>query len=127
METARATVPDNTRAGEKTALPIPGKEALVGSSAPKGSYSPGTPLAQKERPRCMAIAERGIRTSGDFAEMMGGMMADLIEGKVTPQVGNAVTNSAGKLLKVVEMEMKYGTSNSEGSKKTLTLVGPGKA
>ena len=56
--------------------------------------------------------------------MMSAMMADLVEGNITPQVGNAVSNSAGKLLKVVEMEMKYGTTNAGGSGKSLQLVGP---
>jgi hypothetical protein len=48
-------------------------------------------------------------------------MSDLIEGKVTPNVGNATCNAGGKLLKVVEMQYKYGTKGP-GQKKTLVLA-----
>jgi|TARA_R100001086_G_scaffold213167_1_gene129116 hypothetical protein len=43
--------------------------------------------------------------------MMSGLMSDLVEGRVTPQVGNAVCNAGGKLLKIVEMNHKYGTTD----------------
>jgi len=59
--------------------------------------------------RCVNIAKRGVRTGSDFANFMSGLMSDLIEGKVPPQVGNAVCNAGGKLLKIVEMRYKYGS------------------
>ena len=55
-------------------------------------------------PRTLAIAERGVNTGRDFAALMSALMSDLIDGSVTPQVGNAICNAGGKLLKVVEME-----------------------
>lgn len=56
--------------------------------------------------------------------MMSALMSDLIEGKVTPQVGNATVNAGGKLLKVVEMQMKYGTRNPDHPRKSLNLIQP---
>ena len=55
---------------------------------------------------------------------MSGLMSDLIEERIKPQVGNAVVNAGGKLLKVVEMQQKYGkpSENGDGSK-TLHLIG----
>jgi len=44
--------------------------------------------------------------------MMSSLMSDVIEGLVTPQVCNATVNAGGKLLKVVEMQYKYGTPKS---------------
>lgn len=82
----------------------------------------GHELLEGERPRCLEIASAGIRTGSDFADMMSGLMSDLVEGKVTPQVGNAVCNAGGKLLKVVEMQHKYGTAKPDGQKKTLELL-----
>ncbi|MDE2104457.1 MAG: hypothetical protein KGL39_44895 [Patescibacteria group bacterium] len=41
-------------------------------------------------------------------------MSDLIAGRVTPQVGNATCNAGGKLLKIVEMQYKYGTRDADG-------------
>lgn len=48
-------------------------------------------------------------------------MSDLIDGRVTPNVGNATCNAGGKLLKVVEMQFKYGTQG-QGQEKTLRLT-----
>jgi len=59
-------------------------------------------------PKCLAIADKGIRTSQDFADYMSAMMTDVVTGAVTPQVTNAACNAGGKLLKAVELQMKYG-------------------
>lgn len=55
---------------------------------------------------------------------MSALMTDLIEGKVTPGVGNAACNAGGKLLKVVEMQAKYGQTNgTQAGEKMLYLTG----
>ena len=36
-------------------------------------------------------------------------MSDLIDGRVTPTIGNATCNAGGKLLKIVEMQYRYAT------------------
>ena len=74
------------------------------------------------RPRSLDIAKKGIRTSRDFANMMTALMSDLIEGKVSPGVGNATCNAGGKLLKVIEMQEKFGKTGS-GAEKLLHLAG----
>lgn len=73
-----------------------------------GSDSPGESKA-------LAIARKagGIKTSRDFANVMSSMMVDLLEGIVTPHVGNAVCNAGGKLLKMAELELRYGRTKSE--------------
>lgn len=48
-------------------------------------------------------------------------MSDLIEGRITPNIGNATCKAAGQLLRVVELQMKYGTSGA-GGKKVLQLA-----
>ena len=35
-------------------------------------------------------------------------MSDLIEGRISPAIGNATCNAGGKLLKAVELQYKYG-------------------
>lgn len=72
-------------------------------------------------PRSVAIAEKGITTSKDFANTMSAIMADVGAGRLTPQVGNAMVNAGGKLLKVVEMQLRYGTSGP-GQDKVLVLA-----
>lgn len=73
------------------------------------------------QPRSKPIAERGVTTGAHFAELMSALMSDLICGAVTPDVGNAACNAGGKLLKVVEMQHKYGKPQADGDR-TLKLV-----
>lgn len=47
-------------------------------------------------------------------------MADLLQNKVSPQIANAVCNAGGKLLKVVEMELKYATKQNGAKRLALT-------
>jgi hypothetical protein len=47
---------------------------------------------------------------------MSSLMTDVLTGEITPQVTNAAVNAGGKLLKMVEMQMKYGTTGSQGEK-----------
>lgn len=82
----------------------------------------GTEVAQGAEPRSLSIAQRGVKTGDDFARMMSALMSDLIEGRVTPSVGNATCNAGGKLLKVVEMKYKYGTNSEGGQPRSLTLA-----
>jgi hypothetical protein len=81
----------------------------------------GTAVSSK--PRSLGIAKQGIRTGRDFADLMSALMTDLIEGKITPGIGNATCNAGGKLLKVVEMQMKYGQAGPGTGEKTLILTG----
>lgn len=54
--------------------------------------------------------------------MMSALMSDLIAGRVTPQIGNATCNAGGKLLKIVDMQYKYGTTGDEKGRQRRTLV-----
>jgi hypothetical protein len=79
--------------------------------------------ASTGKPKSLAIAERGIKTGNDFANLMSSLMSDIIEGRVTPSMGNATCNAGGKLLKVVEMQYKYGTTGKDNSKRLVLAVG----
>ena len=83
-----------------------------------------TELTANKEPRSLAIAGKGIRTGSDFAALMSALMSDLIEGRVTPSIGNATCNAGGKLLKVVEMQYRYGTPGpgGPGQPKVLALA-----
>lgn len=82
-----------------------------------------SPAAGNGEPRSLAISERGISTGSDFAGLMSALMGDIISGRVTPAVGNAACNAGGKLLKIVEMQYRYGTqSGGAQNDRVLTLV-----
>ena len=73
--------------------------------------------------RCHGIAVKGIKTSLDFSAFMSALMSDVISGAVSPGVGNAACNAGGKLLKVVELQMRYGKSIMPNGSKVLYLNG----
>lgn len=81
--------------------------------------------ALEMKPKSIAIASAGVHTAGDFANLMSALMSDLIEGRLTPAVGNATCNAAGKLLKIVEMNQRYG--KGDGNDRDLLLARGGKA
>jgi hypothetical protein len=87
----------------------------------KAKSSRGAQVPQKSKPRCLAIARRGIQTSHDFANMMSALMSDLIEGSISPEVGNATCNAGGKLLGIVQLQYKYGKQQITGER-VLTLT-----
>jgi hypothetical protein len=81
------------------------------------------PITQTTDAKSLTYSERGVKTSADFANMMSALMTDIITGKISPQVGNAVCNAGGKLLKIVEMQYRYGTPEGQQPKeKVLTLA-----
>ena len=69
--------------------------------------------------KSLVVATKGVRTSKDFAQFMCLLMADVIEGKVPPIVANAACNAGGKVLKVVEMEHKYGKEIANGGRELV--------
>jgi hypothetical protein len=81
-------------------------------------------ILKPDTPRSLGIANRGIRTGFDFADLMSSLMSDIISGRVTPAVGNAACNAGGKLLKIVEMQYKYGTQGGTAGPRVLHLVSP---
>jgi hypothetical protein len=71
---------------------------------------------QPSAPKSAEYARGGISTGADFANLMSALMSDIIEGRVTPNIGNATCKAAGQLLRVVELQMKYGTAGENGGK-----------
>ena len=65
--------------------------------------------------RSLVVAQVGVSTSIQFKDLMSGLMSDLLTGAVQPQTANAVCNAGGKLLKIVEMEHKYGVRRAEAA------------
>lgn len=88
---------------------------------PVAAESGQTPATRDPEPRSLLISERGVRTGADFAGLMSALMGDIISGRVAPNVGNAACNAGGKLLKVVEMQYRFGTQNG-GAQNDRTLI-----
>jgi len=52
---------------------------------------------------------------------MSALISDVLEGATTPGICNAAVNAGGKLLKVVEMQYRYGKTGGAGETKELVL------
>ena len=86
----------------------------------EGNEASGS-LSESSKPRCLEIAKSGIATGSQFAGFMSALMSDLIEGTISPQVGQAAVNAGGKLLKVVEMQYKHGRPTQGSAEKPRDL------
>ena len=74
-----------------------------------------------EPAKSLEIASRGISTSRDFRDFMSALMSDVISGRVTANVTNAACNAGGKMLKMVDLECRYGTQ-PEQKRRTMSLA-----
>lgn len=75
-----------------------------------------TPTLVRSNARSLRYAENGVKNGRDFADLMSNLMSDMLAERVSPRVGTAVCNAGGKLLKVVELQFKYGSVDSKGRK-----------
>ena len=75
-----------------------------------------------EPPRSLILFEKGIQTCGQLASAMSVLMADLISERIGTSVGNAVCNAGSKMLKAVEMQQRFGITQSESGRKELRLI-----
>jgi hypothetical protein len=53
---------------------------------------------------------------------MSALMSDVLDGSVSPIVANSAVNAGGKLLKVVEMQYKYGAPRHTQERPVLRLT-----
>lgn len=67
-------------------------------------------------PKSAEVAERGITTGADFANLMSALMADVICGRLKPEIATATCKAGGQLLRVVELQMKHGVTQDGGGK-----------
>lgn len=56
---------------------------------------------------------------------MSALMSDLLAGTVSPQVGNAACNAGGKLLKIIEMQHRYGVTEGQQPKEKVVSLATG--
>jgi hypothetical protein len=67
------------------------------------------------------IAADGVKDSEAFARLMSAVMSDVAKGSLVPALANAIVNAGGKLLKVFELEQRYGSKDAAG-RKSITFV-----
>lgn len=77
---------------------------------------------QEMAPRSAGLATKPITTGAEFATLMSAVMSDVLTGSIEPQVANAACNVGAKLLKVVEMQYRYGKRLEGTEERLLALV-----
>lgn len=94
------------------------RAATAAPPAPAGSANANghSPAA----PRSIVVTKRGVRSGADFADLMSALMGDVIEGTITPNVANAACNAGRQLLRITEMQYRYG-----GEKSKPLMLAPG--
>ena len=98
-----------SKVSEKLAIPTKNeKRGTTMAEDQQETIERGTAI--NKAPRSLAIGEKGVDTAKDFASLMSAVMSDVLDGSLSPQIANAVTNAGGKLLKVVEMQHKYAST-----------------
>lgn len=85
---------------------------------------PAAPARSKKgnTPKSVAIFEEGVKTSADFCKGMSLLMGDLITGRVTSSVGNAIVNAGGKMLKAIELKERFGRTPKQTETRELVLA-----
>ena len=58
--------------------------------------------------RSQVIADGNLRSGADFAHLISALISDVVGGRLAPPVLSATCNGVGKLLKMVELQHKYG-------------------
>jgi hypothetical protein len=53
---------------------------------------------------------------------MSALIADVIEDQLTPNAVNSACNAAGKLLRVVELQLRFGRRDRQGREQPLALL-----
>lgn len=61
-----------------------------------------------KEPKSLAIVTKGIRTSGDLANMFAAVICDTLDKSITVGQANVVCNAGGKILRIAEAQMRYG-------------------
>lgn len=89
----------------------------------RGGRRAREPREVRSKARSLAIAQHGLATGFDTINMLTATITDVLEENVTVGQANVVVNAIGKVLKVVELQFKYGKPRPDGRERDLRLQG----
>ena len=102
-----------------TVTRLASQQERLATEATEATESPRNP------PRSLAIARAGLRTGFDTINMLTATITDVLEEGITTNQANVVVNAIGKVLKVVELQFKYGKPRPDGAReRDLVLIQP---
>lgn len=71
----------------------------------------------------LAVSRGELNTSGEAVRLRLAVIRDLAESRITPTVANALGAQVSGIVKIKEMEFKYGQPNKSGGKHFLLTEG----
>lgn len=77
------------------------------------SNSPVVDLNSNGTPVSELVGIRGIKTSQDFVDFMGGLMADVVAGRIKPEVAKAACTAAQTMLQAVRLQREFSQNGSK--------------
>ena len=63
---------------------------------------------QQGTPTSVALATRGIKTSTDFTAVAAALFVDIGERTVEPDQGRAMNGALGRIVQMIELEVRVG-------------------
>lgn len=73
-------------------------------------------------PLSSLVGERGIKTTKDFADFMGALMADLVAGRIDYETAKGACMAGDKIIQVAKLQMEYSKLTGDGDQR---LARPG--
>lgn len=75
-----------------------------------------------ETPRCKAIADQGIKTTGDIMRLESAMISDIISNRVDVKTANVVTAKCGNLLKAASLQHMWNVADGRLPNRAVALT-----
>jgi hypothetical protein len=98
-------------------------QLAAAQAAATAAIPPASPLPRNTR--SLAIARGGLKSGFDTINMLTATITDVLEEQITTNQANVVVNAIGKVLKVVELQQKYGKpKGDDGRDRDLVLITP---
>ena len=78
-------------------------------------------IIREEKPRSITIARGGITNSFQLLNLITATMGDVLSGSVTPTMGNSAFTGSRAVLKLLELQVKYGKPQADSHSKVLEI------
>ena len=95
---------------------------MVGIAKPPRKNAHSKALAPVTNARSALLASGGFHSSQKTKEFLSALVGDVMNGHVPEKTANCSLNGVRTLLKVVDMEQRFGSVENEGDSPNLLLV-----
>lgn len=80
-----------------------------------------TKITPAASPKCLKIAEKGIKDDRDLSRYLSASIGDIVSGRITNQVANSACRGVNSLLRVAELRIKHGIADPVESQRIVLV------